>query len=103
MDFLISASDQLVNHLDKIEKLSDGEFKPKVIIRTSVGSKTPINPGLQHVGDYSKEIRSMCKNIKVIELYSSELIAKSYKNALESDKSTILVEYGELYDNVPIR
>ena len=38
-DFLILAMNQLVNHLDKIRKMSRNEMKPKVIIRTSIGSK----------------------------------------------------------------
>ena len=40
LDFLILAMNQLVNHLDKIRTLSNNSFKPRVIIRTSVGSKT---------------------------------------------------------------
>ena len=38
-DFLILAMNQLVNHLDKIRHMSFDEFKPRVIIRTSIGSK----------------------------------------------------------------
>src|SRR4030042_3337722 len=37
MDFIMCCMNQLVNHLDKIEEMSAGRFKPKVIIRTSVG------------------------------------------------------------------
>src|SRR3990167_2615631 len=48
MDFLLLAMNQLVNHLDKIEVMSCGEFIPKVIIRTMVGSKKPLDGGLQH-------------------------------------------------------
>ncbi|GAI58162.1 unnamed protein product, partial [marine sediment metagenome] len=33
IDFLILAINQLVNHLDKIEEMSCGRFKPKVIIK----------------------------------------------------------------------
>ena len=40
-DFLILAMNQLVNHLDKIRFLSNNSFKPRVIIRTSIGSKSP--------------------------------------------------------------
>ena len=39
---------QLVNHLDKIEIISKGNFKPKVIVRVLVGSKKPLDAGLQH-------------------------------------------------------
>ena len=32
IDFLLSATNQLVNHLDKMRVMSKGEFNPKVII-----------------------------------------------------------------------
>ena len=35
-DFVLLAANQLVNHHDKLEELSDGQFKPKVIINTVV-------------------------------------------------------------------
>ena len=41
-DFLILACNQLVNHLDKINYMSKGMMKPRVIIRTSIGAKKPI-------------------------------------------------------------
>ena len=46
-DFLILAFNQLVNHLDKVRKMSRNEIKPRVIIRTSVGSKKPLDGGPQ--------------------------------------------------------
>ena len=53
-DFLILAMNQLVNHLDKIRKMSRNEMKPKVIIRTSIGSKIPLDGGPQHTQNYTK-------------------------------------------------
>ena len=38
-DFLILACNQLVNHLDKIDYMSKGMMKPRIIIRTSIGAK----------------------------------------------------------------
>jgi pyruvate/2-oxoglutarate/acetoin dehydrogenase E1 component len=106
-DFLILAMNQLINHLDKIEVLSDGEFKPKVIIRVSVGSKTPLNPGLQHVGDYTEALESMLTSVQIVKLEEPKDVFRFYNAALNDavklSKSTILVEYGELYDNVSTR
>lgn len=98
MDFLILAMSQLVNHLDKIELLSEGRFKPRVIIRTSVGGIKNLNPGLQHVGNYIEPLRLMCKNIPIIELGTSESIYPAYEFALKSERSSILVEFGDAYD-----
>ena len=44
-DFFILACNQLVNHLDKMEEMSKGDMKPRVIIRVGVGSKVPFKSG----------------------------------------------------------
>jgi len=98
MDFLILAMNQLINHLDKIEEMSEGIFKPKVIIRTIVGSKKPLNPGLQHSQDYTELLKACLKNINIYVLKDKKDILNSYKEALESEKSSILIEYREYYE-----
>lgn len=100
MDFFILAINQLVNHLDKIEEISHGEFKPKVIIRTAVGTSKskPLYAGLQHTSDYTNAFKCMLKNIEVIRLMSKEDIVSSYERALKNEKSTLLIELGDLYD-----
>lgn len=97
MDFLIIACNQLVNHLDKIESMSQGQFKPKVIIRTMVGSTKPMNPGPQHCQDHSESLRLMLSNVDVVKLTKAEEIVPAYKQALESDRSSVLVEVADLY------
>lgn len=96
-DFLICAANQLINHLDKLEVMSDGEFIPNVIIRVGKGADKPLDPGHQHKADYSDEFASMLKHIPVIKLDSADKILPAYKKALSSNGPTILVEYPELY------
>jgi pyruvate/2-oxoglutarate/acetoin dehydrogenase E1 component len=96
-DFLICASNQLINHLDKLEAMSDGEFIPSVIIRVGKGSDKPLDPGHQHKADYSDEFSSMLKHIPVIKLDSVDKILPAYKKALQSNGPVILVEYPEMY------
>ena len=98
MDFLILAMNQLVNHLDKIEKASAGQFRPKVIIRTIIGSRRPLYPGLQHCSDYTRAFKGILKNIKVIKLAKSKEIIPAYKAALGSPQSTLLIEIADLYE-----
>ncbi len=98
MDFLIIAANELVNHLDKMEDMSEGQFKPKVIIRTAIGSIKPLFPGPQHNGDYCEALQKMLKRVKVVRLEKKEDILPEYKKAYESDKSTILVEMPDLYE-----
>ena len=37
-DFLLRCMDSLVNHLDKMKEMTENTFRPKVIIRTSIGA-----------------------------------------------------------------
>lgn len=98
MDFLIIAANQLVNHLDKMEELSDGQFKPKVIIRTAIGSVKPLFPSSQHMQDHCEALRKMLTNVDVIKLTKASDIVPTYKKAMKSKRSTILVELPDLYD-----
>ena len=43
-NFVLLAVNQLVNHLDKLPDYSNGEYRPRVIIRTGIGSVRPLNP-----------------------------------------------------------
>lgn len=95
MDFLIIAANQLVNHLDKIEEMSHSQFKPKVIIRTCIGSKKPLNPGPQHCQDHTEALKALLTNVDVVKLTEAEEILPVYKQALESEKSSIVIELNE--------
>lgn len=97
-DFLLLAVNQLVNHLDKCEEMTHGQFKPKVIIRTMVGSKEPLYPGVQHCQDYTSAFRHLLQNIEVIQLYKPENIVNHYKCALENGGNHLFVEYANLYN-----
>ena len=99
-NFLLLAINQLVNHVDKIEIMSGGGYQPKLIIRTGIGSERPLNPQNQHVGDFTKAIQQMCTTVEVIRLEEPEDIFPSYEKALmrEDRRSTILVEYGDYYN-----
>ena len=89
MDFLICAMNQLVNHLDKIKEMSHGEFAPKVIIRTAIGKKQPLYPGIQHCSDYMLTMKQALKHIKVVNVREPML---DYKDALMRDGSTLLID-----------
>jgi pyruvate/2-oxoglutarate/acetoin dehydrogenase E1 component len=99
-NFLLLAINQLVNHLDKIQVMSNGGYKTKVIIRTGIGSQRPLHPQYQHVGDFTEALRTMCTTIDVIRLDEPSDIFPAYRKALWRDdgRSTILVEYGDYYN-----
>lgn len=99
-NFLILASNQIVNHLDKFPLMSNGGYQPKVIIRTGIGSVRPLHPQHQHIGDFTEAFRSMCGNIEVIRLDEPGDIFPAYEKALlrTDGKSTLLVEWGDYYN-----
>ena len=98
-DFFILAVNQLVNHLDKMEEMSKGDMKPRVIIRVSVGSKHPIDAGPQHTQDHTDAFEKMLTNVNVVRLIEPEDIFPAFKYAYEREdsKPTLLIEYGEYY------
>ncbi len=94
-DFLLCAADQLVNHLDKIPLMSG--FRPKVIIRTSVGATEPLNPGPQHCQNHTEAFKCMLKTVEVIELFFADQVMPTYEYALHCKNSVLIVEHGQRY------
>jgi pyruvate/2-oxoglutarate/acetoin dehydrogenase E1 component len=97
-NFLICATNQLVNHVDKITLMSD--YKPRIIIRTGIGSERPLHPQHQHVGDYTDAYRLLCPNIDIIRLEEPRHVYDAYCTAYlrQDGKATVLVEYGDYYN-----
>lgn len=91
-NFLLLACSQLVLHLDKLELMSRGQFSPKVILRTRVGSTTPLDAGPQHTGSYTEQFRGMLKNVVVDEIRCAAEILPTYRCAIERRQSTLIVE-----------
>jgi len=97
IDFMMRCMDQLVNHLDKWKDMSHGEWNPKVIIRTAVGTTEPLHPGVQHMQDHTEGLREILQNIKALNPKTPKQVMMAYDFALRYDYSTIIVEYNELY------
>jgi acetoin:2,6-dichlorophenolindophenol oxidoreductase subunit beta len=93
-DFLLVATDQIINHLAKIDELSHGEFKPKVIIRAVVGADKPFDPGPQHKGEYNDLFESFLGTYSLIPQDTCEI----YFECLKDSESVIIVEFKEEYN-----
>jgi pyruvate/2-oxoglutarate/acetoin dehydrogenase E1 component len=98
-NFMLLASGMLINHLDKIGQMSQGGYRPKMIIRTGIGATGPLNPGCQHLGDFTEMFRSVLTSIEVIRLDETAEIMPAYEKALTrtDGRSTIIVEHGDKY------
>ncbi len=98
-DFLILAINQMVNHLDKMKAMSKGQFDPKVIIRTSVGSKKPLDGGPQHTQNYKEAFKKMLTNINIIYLDNPKTIFKEFQKAYTKRGSFLMIEQGDFYNS----
>lgn len=90
IDFMMLAMNQLVNHLDKIPALWN--ITPKVIIRTTVGRKKPLNAGPQHTQNPTTALRFMLKTVKVFEPRDPDAVTAAYTRALAIPQSSLIVE-----------
>jgi pyruvate/2-oxoglutarate/acetoin dehydrogenase E1 component len=98
-NFLILATNQIVNHLDKLKEMMDVEVPPKVIIRTGIGAEKPMHPGPQHTGDYTEAFKVMAPNLEIIRLDEPDQIFPAYKKAADRTDgiSSLIIEWGEFY------
>ena len=96
-DFILNALDSIVNHMDKIEAMSKGQFKTPVIIRAAVGAKEPLDPGAQHTQDFTRAFREML-TFPVLDLTSTAEVLDAYKKAMTMESPVMLVERRDLYD-----
>jgi len=99
-NFLLLATADMANMLDKVPMISGGKWPLKVIIRVATGPDAPVHPGHQHIGNYAKALRELFSWIEVIELNSAEEIFPAYTHALNrtDGKSTLIIEHGNYYN-----
>lgn len=97
VNFLLLAMSQLVLHLDKLPLYSRGGFTPRVIVRTAVATPVPMDPGPQHLGDFTDALRSMLETVTVVRLDAADRIVPEYLAAAERRGSSLIIERTELY------
>jgi pyruvate/2-oxoglutarate/acetoin dehydrogenase E1 component len=99
-NFLLLATGDMSNILDKIADISSKQWLPKVLIRVAVGPDAPVHPGHQHVGNYAEAFRKMFHWIEVVELDEPQDIFPAYQRALDpaNKRSTLLIEHGNYYN-----
>lgn len=90
VNFLLLAMSQLVLHLDAIPRYS--AYRPKVIIRTAIATDRPLDPGHQHLGDFSAAFRAMLQTIVVVNIDHAQDVMPLYRDALNREGSTLCIE-----------
>jgi pyruvate/2-oxoglutarate/acetoin dehydrogenase E1 component len=97
-DFVLNAMDAIVNHLDKIETLSHGEFKPTMILRIVVGNREkPLFTGETHVQDFEEALAKLV-TFPVVHLPNDRYIRGEYAVAHQAlgVHSTAIIEYKDM-------
>ena len=79
--------------------MSDKIYKPKVIIRVAIGSKKPLNGGVQHTQDYTNVMKKVLTEINVVSLNDPTKIFNEFKKAYNSNHSSMMIENADHYND----
>jgi pyruvate/2-oxoglutarate/acetoin dehydrogenase E1 component len=97
-DFIMNAMDAIVNHLDKIKTISNGEYDPKVIIRVNIGgTKKPLYTGITHTQDFTEAMIKLV-TFPVVKLDTISKIQENYTIAAQWKSSMMLIEERDRFD-----
>jgi len=98
-NFMLLATSDMVNMLDKIPAISQDKVQPRILIRVAAGPFKPVHPGHQHIGNYAEALRRMFTWVEVVELQEPDQIFPAYQHALTrpDHKATLLIEHGNYY------
>ena len=95
-DFMLVAMDAIGNHIDKIERISHGEFKVPVIIRAVEAFGGPFYSGPTHHQDFTSILKEVV-DFPVIDPVTGVDILKAFKGAKESGRPAIIIERKSRY------
>lgn len=95
-DFMLVAADAIVNHVDKIERISHGEFKCPVIFKTVVDDSTLFYSGPTHEQDFTNGFRHLV-DFPVFDPQTPDEVLAAYRYAQESDRPCMIVEHKKFF------
>ena len=95
-DFMLVAMDAIVNHIDKIERISHGEYKVPVIIRAVTADAGPFYSGITHSQDFTDVLKTAV-SFPVSDPKNGREILKAFRDAVVSERPAIIVERKSLY------
>ena len=95
-DFILVAMDAIVNHIDKIERISHGEFKVPLIIRAITADAGPFYSGITHSQDFT-ELLKEAVSFPVIDPKDGKEALSAFRGAYESNRPAIIIERKSRY------
>ncbi len=95
-DFILNAMDAIVNHVDKIERISHGEYKVPIIIRAVTADAGPFYSGITHSQDFTGVLQTAV-SFPVSDPRNGGEMLRAFRNAVASGRPAIIVERKSLY------
>ena len=96
-NFLLLATHDMVNLLDKAPELKYNLPALHIILRSASGPYQPIDPGHQHKGNYSEIHKKLFKYIQVHDINTPDEALPTYQKAMEQDGIHLILEDGNAY------
>jgi hypothetical protein len=97
-DFMYVAADAIGNHIDKINRVSHGEYNVPVIIRAVVADAGPFYSGPTHSQDLTAMFRKMC-DFPIFEPSNAKDALVAYKKAQMAKGPVMIIERKSCYFN----
>lgn len=95
-DFMLVAADAICNHLDKIERISLGEYKCPVILKTVVDDGDLFYSGPTHRQNFTSTFKEMI-NFPVLEPHTPGELLSAYRFANNHDGPVMVVEHKKYF------
>ena len=95
-DFMLVAADAIVNHIDKIERISHGEFKCPIIIRAVTADAGPFYSGITHSQDFTNVFKEAV-SFPVEDPVTGVDVLNAVKSARLSGRPAMLIERKSRY------
>ena len=95
-DFMMVAADAIVNHIDKIERISHGEFKCPVIIRAVTADAGPFYSGITHSQDFTEVFRQAV-SFPVLDPENGDQVVQAFRGARQSGRPAMIIERKSRY------
>lgn len=95
-DFMMVAADAIINHIDKIERISHGEFKVPIIIRAVTADAGPFYSGITHSQDFT-EVFKKAVSFPVIDAANGDEIITAINYSKKNQRPIMLIERKSKY------
>jgi pyruvate/2-oxoglutarate/acetoin dehydrogenase E1 component len=95
-DFMLVAADAIINHINYIERISHGEYKCPVILKTVVADSGPFYSGPTHSQDFTEGFKKMVTFPVYVPKNGKEML-EAYRKAIASSRPSMIVEKKSLF------